>query len=378
MAKGENIYKRKDGRWEARYKKGYDKNRKIKYGYCYGHSYKEAKEKLNRAKAEFIFYPDIRSFPFYKDDFYNCCLRWLKRNDCRLKKSTFVKYLSILEKHIKPKLGEYPIDKLNSDLISEFTDELLYKKQLAPKTVRDILAFVHEVLISIQTDSRNQLFSIKITYPKLERKELRILSMEEQQRFIRFLMEDIDIYKFSILLTLFTGLRIGEICGLQWKYISMKTNLLTVKYTVQRIKNLDTSSPQKTILQLGSPKTESSIRTIPFTDQIKELLKKFQPDDQESFLLTGNDQLIDPRKLQRKLKKYTDILGLNDIHFHTLRHTFATRCVEIGCDIKTLSEILGHSNISTTMNLYVHPSIDLKRKNIEKLAQMNIFPPSDQ
>lgn len=378
MAKGENIYKRKDGRWEARYKKGYDQNRKIKYGYCYGHSYKEAKEKLDRAKAEFILYPDIRSIPSYKEDFYNGCLRWLKRNECRLKRSTFVKYHSILEKHIKPKLGAYPINELNSDLISEFTDELLYKRKLAPKTVRDILAFVHEVLTSIQTDNKNQLFSIKITYPKLERKQLRILSVEEQQCFVQFLLQDLDIYKFSILLTLFTGLRIGEICGLQWKYISMKSNLLTVKYTVQRIKNLDPFSTQKTILQLGSPKTESSIRTIPFTDQIKELFKKFQPSNQDGFLLTGNNQLIDPRKLQRKLKKYTHILGFKDVHFHTLRHTFATRCVEIGCDIKTLSEILGHSNISTTMNLYVHPSIDLKRKNIEKLAQSNIFPPSDQ
>lgn len=378
MAKGENIYKRKDGRWEARYKKGYDQNQKIKYGYCYGHSYKEAKEKLDRAKAEFILYPDIRPIPSYKENFYNGCLRWLKRNECRLKKSTFVKYHSILEKHIKPKLRAYPINKLNSDLISEFTDELLYKRNLAPKTVRDILAFVHEVFTSIQTDNKNQLFSIKITYPKLERKQLRILSVEEQQCFVQFLLQDLDIYKFSILLTLFTGLRIGEICGLQWKYISMKSNLLTVKYTVQRIKNLDTSSTQKTILQLGSPKTESSIRTIPFTDQIKELFKKFQPSNQDCFLLTGNDQLIDPRKLQRKLKKYTHILGFKDVHFHTLRHTFATRCVEIGCDIKTLSEILGHSNISTTMNLYVHPSIDLKRKNIEKLAQSNIFPPSDQ
>ena len=276
----------------------------------------------------------------------------------------------MLENHIRTKLGNYPLNKLNSDIISEFTDELLCKKQLAPKTVRDILVFVHEVLV------RNQLFSITITYPKIERKELRILSVKEQQLLINFLLEDMDIYKFSVLLALCTGLRIGEICGLQWKHISIKTNLLTVKHTVLRIKNLDTSSTKKTILQLGSPKTESSIRTIPFTKGLAELFKKFQVNNPDAFLMTGNDQLIDPRKLQRRLKKYGAELGLKDIHFHMLRHTFATRCVEIGCDIKTLSEILGHSNISTTMDRYVHPSVELKRKNIEKLERSNIFPPS--
>lgn len=378
MAKGENIYKRKDGRWEARYKKGYDQNRKIKYGYCYGHSYREAKEKLNRVKAEFILNPNIISSDFYKEDFYTYCLQWLKQNECRLKKSTFVKYHSILENHIRTKLGNYSLNKLNANIISEFTDELLHKKQLAPKTTRDILAFVHEVLISTQIDNKNQLFSITIAYPKIERKELRVLSIEEQQRLIKFLFLDTDIYKFSVLLALGTGLRIGEICGLQWKHISIKTNLLKVKHTVLRIKNLDTSSTQKTILYLGSPKTESSIRTIPFTDGMAELFKKFEVDDPNAFLMTGNKQLVDPRKLQRKLKKYVTELGLKDVHFHTLRHTFATRCVELGCDIKTLSEILGHSNISTTMGRYVHPSMELKRKNIEKLERSNIFPPSNK
>ena len=131
-----------------------------------------------------------------------------------------------------------------------------------------------------------------------------------------------------------------------------------------------------TILQMESPKTLFSYRTIPITDNLAELFKKFLIHEPEAFVLTGKSQFMEPRKLQRKLKMYMDELHLRDVHFHTLRHTFATRCIELGCDTKTLSEILGHSSVSITMNRYVHPSLEHKRKNITKLEQAGFFPPS--
>lgn len=141
MAKGENIYKRKDGRWEGRYKKGYDKDRKIQYGYCYGHSYRETKEKLNRAKAEFMLNRPSVSKDIYKKNLADYCVQWLKINENRLKRSTLAKYNSMLEKHIKPQLGDYNLAELDSDIIADFSNDLLHQKQLSIKTVRDILIF---------------------------------------------------------------------------------------------------------------------------------------------------------------------------------------------------------------------------------------------
>ena len=376
MAKGENIYKRKDGRWEGRYKKGYDKNKKIKYGYCYGHSYRETKEKVTRAKIELMLNSPPVSKDIYRKRFSEYCVQWIKINESRLKKSTLAKYPFMLENHIKPQLGDYSFTDLNSDIIADFSKDLLYQKKLSPKTVRDILTFVHKIISYIQAETNSNLSSITISYPRLERKELRVLSAEEQQNLIQYLVQDFDIYKFSVLIALFTGLRIGEVCALQWKDISVESGLLTVRHTVQRIKNPDSDSAKKTLLQLGTPKTFSSARTLPVTNGLQKLFKLFQHDDPEAFILTGNHQFIDPRNLQRKLKKYTKDLGIQDVHFHTLRHTFATRCIEFGCDIKILSEMLGHSNISTTLNRYVHPSMDFKRENILKLEQAGFFPPS--
>lgn len=376
MAKGENIYKRKDGRWEGRYKKGYDKNRKIIYGYCYGHSYRETKEKLNHAKAQWLLQPPAKQTPSSKKTFNEYCTQWMKSNENRLKLSTIAKYHSIMEKHIAPKIGGYVPVELNSDIISRFSDELLYQKHLAVKTTRDILSFVHKIMKYIQDDTGSNLGSITISYPKPKYKELRVLFPEEQQRLTYYLLQNLDIYKFSAILALFTGLRIGEICALQWKSISIESQFLTVTHTLQRVHNPDNSSATKTILQLGTPKTSSSIRTIPLTEGLVELFQIFRTDDPDAFVMTGCEKLMDPRNLQRRLKKYTTELEIADIHFHTLRHTFATRCVELGCDTKSLSEMLGHSNISTTLNRYVHPSLEYKRKNILKLERAGFFSPS--
>ena len=378
MAKGENIYRRKDGRWEGRYKKGYNKNHKIKYGYCYGHSYRETKEKLNRAQAEFILNVPAQPTEAYKKIFDEYCAQWIRISKNRLKKSTIAKYRSMVKNHIKPQLGNCRIEELNTDKIADFSDELLYVKHLAVKTVRDILTFVHEIIVYIQNSTGTKILSLTISYPKTERKELRILSLEEERYFIHYLLQENDIYKSAVILALLTGLRIGEICALKWKYISLEAGFVSVRQTVQRIKNPDSLSKAKTILSIGTPKTSSSIRMVPITDELTKLLKNFCPDDPNTFLMTGTRQPMDPRKLQRKLKKYTVELGLREIHFHTLRHTFATRCIEVGCDIKTLSEMLGHSSISTTMNRYVHPDMDLKRQNILKLEQAGFFPPSPE
>ena len=157
MAKGENIYKRKDGRWEGRYKKGYDKNKKIKYGYCYGHSYRETKEKVTRAKIELMLNSPPVSKDIYRKRFSEYCVQWIKINESRLKKSTLAKYHFMLENHIKPQLGDYSFTDLNSDIIADFSKDLLYQKKLSPKTVRDILTFVHKIISYIQAETNSRI-----------------------------------------------------------------------------------------------------------------------------------------------------------------------------------------------------------------------------
>lgn len=368
MAKGENIFKRKDGRWEARYKKGYDADHKILYGYCYGHTYREAKEKVTKRKAAVASNSKPSAEHAQEKTFAEFCDFWLHRNRDSWKSSTISKYESMLDKHILPEFGQSPVSAIDAARIAAFSSKLLHEKQLAAKTVRDILSLFHKITTDMSTWSHGMIKPVTVVYPKTGFTKFRVLTSKEQNGLTTYLKHEIDIYKFSILLSLTTGLRVGEVCGLRWRDFSAESNTIAVIHTVQRIRNPDKTGEKKTILQLGTPKTYHSNRIIPLTDGMAALCKQFSQNP-DFFILTGSSQYTEPRTLQRKLKLYTKDLKMQGVHFHTLRHTFATRCIEVGCDIKTLSEILGHSSITMTMNRYVHPNLELKRKNIQKLEQ---------
>lgn len=372
MAKGENIFKRKDGRWEGRYIKGYDNDHKIKYGFCYGHSYREAKEKVTYAKSKQYEQVVKRSAVNPKTmlrPMREICNNWLEINKNKLKQSSYSKYSTIIAKHIIPEFGDCTIIAITTDTISDFTDNLLYREHLAVKTVRDILLVLHSILIYESEQSTLQMEKIKIIYPKEEKKQLRVLNHREHIRLMRHLETDIDLFKLGVMIALTTGLRVGEVCGLQWENISLDEHILHVKSTVQRVKDQSEESESKTIVRMGTPKSNSSIRTVPLTNGIIQYCNQLKSENKSAFLLTGTTAFAEPRILQRKLAQYYRACDIEDAHFHTLRHTFATRCVECGCDIKSLSEILGHSNTSITMNLYVHPDLNLKRKNIKRLEE---------
>ena len=212
---------------------------------------------------------------------------------------------------------------------------------------------------------------IEIIYPKCPKKEMRVLSRDEQNRFVSFLLTDTDEYKFGILLALITGLRIGELCALRWENVSFDDRCIKVSSTMQRLKNTDVNAPHETKIITSNPKSQSSARIIPLTDYALELCRKFCPGNRRAFLLTGDsEKFCEPRKLQYRFSKIVDQLGLCGVHFHCLRHTFATRCVEVGFEIKSLSEILGHANPKITLERYVHSSIELKRDNMQKLCSI--------
>lgn len=367
MSKGENIFKRKDGRWEARYIKGYELSGKIKYGFCYGKSYREAKEKVTQYKAAVINGKPIES-GHTRHRFAYYCDTWLQSRRSKVKESTYVKYSTAIDRHIKSKLGScFPLG-ITTAVIDDFTHELLFEDELAPKTVHDILVILRGILKYTASLFPNRFPIIEIHYPKTPKSETRVLSREEQDKFIAYLLADMDACKFGVLLTLFTGIRIGELCALQWEQISLQKKTIHICATMQRLRDSSGSGTTRTRVVIGSPKSDTSSRTIPLTDYAAELCGKMSPRSSAAFILTGTENYMEPRTLQYRMEKYTRECGLEGVHFHTLRHTFATRAVEVGFEIKSLSEILGHANTSITLNRYVHSSMELKRLNMSKMT----------
>lgn len=368
--KGENIYKRKDNRWEARYIKEYLPDGTTKFGYCYGKSYKEAKEKLLKAKIESLKF-ESNKFVQNEIHFSKYCEEWLLLKRNQVKESTYVKYTSALEKYIKPQLGNFSAQTLSINIIESFSNYLITEKRLSAKTVKDILNIVNSILKHINKVSPNLIDNIEIAYPKRRTKEMRVLTIGEQQILLKYLLKNTDNYKFGTILALITGMRIGEICALKWKDICLNENTIKVSSTMQRIMNTDKNSNTKTKIIISQPKSENSFRIIPLTGLALDLCKKYYCNNPEAFVLTSQtDKFIEPRIMQSRFSSYTKELGLHDVHFHTLRHTFATRCVEMDFEIKTLSEILGHSSPKITLERYVHTSLQLKINNMKKLQAL--------
>ncbi len=365
--KGENIYKRKDGRWEARYIKAYTPEGTARYGYCYARTYRDVKDKLSKVKVRQILnVPEPTSHSRKKLE--DVCNEWRQLNRNKLKESTYVKYTTAIEKHITPHLGKCMLAALSSELIEEFSYQLLNREKLSPKTVKDILVLLKSILSFAAKKYPGLMQPIDIVFPKIPKKEVRVLSKEEQVRFVRFLLSEMDECKFGVFLALLTGMRIGEICALKWENIFLKEGYIKISFTMQRLKNVDSGQGGKTKVTISDPKTDNAVRVIPLTDYALKLCKDWERQNPDVYVLTGmSGRYMEPRTLQYRLKQYTKACSLKEVHFHTLRHTFATRCVEAGFEIKSLSEILGHSSPQVTLERYVHSSLELKRENMKKV-----------
>lgn len=369
MSKGENIFKRKDGRWEARYVKGRNDFGKILYGFCYGKTYREAKDKVNGIKAELI--NNQSSMLVTKKTLSIFCDEWLIANSSSIKESTKAKYISVLDKHIKPSLGRRVITDLSEIDIQNFTSRLLSNTGLSVGTARTVLVILRSIL-RYAAKHIPAYCPPEVAMPKESKTEMRVMTTDEQNRLVQYLLQDMDDCKFGILLAVFTGLRIGEICALRWRDISLPDKALHVRFTMQRIQNLDCAGDAKTKVTISPPKSNTSLRIIPLPDFLVELCRKRLNPNTHAFILTGTEFYMEPRALQYRFRRYTDACELEGIHFHTIRHTFATRCVEIGFEIKSLSEILGHSSTKITLDRYIHSSMELKRKNMNKLNKIDL------
>lgn len=356
--RGENIYRRKDGLYEARYVKGIDAFGKKKYGSVYAHSYREVKEKRLDIVSKISILPQSASARrMLLNDLIN---EWLYVNKNRLKQSTYEKYHATYKNHIEKELGSYPIIYLTPIIIQQYIE----RKQeggLSKATTNGILTFIKNCLKYAQRQYGTPV--VEMIYSKETHKTMRVLSTKEQNALVAFLLTETDVYKFGVLLALYTGMRIGELCALLWGDI--KDGTITINKTMQR---LSRGKGNGTTLIVDEPKTPTSNRIIPIPSFLMPIIEQFRQTDTEYVLCTDNNGFTEPRALQYRFSKYIKTLGLPKANFHSLRHTFATRSIERGFDVKSLSAVLGHSNVSTTLNRYVHSSLALKTANMEKLS----------
>lgn len=372
--RGENIYKRKDGRWEGRYIKSRSANGKAIYGYVYAQTYKEVKEKLTHKRSVQNDHITAASGNTECRCFQTVAMDWFESVRAQVKESTSNKYWNFLKSYVLPEFGKKEMQEITYDFINERCNHLLQcggkKGQgLSPKTVSDILSLIRNILQYASQQGEMLSCDAHAIHIKRHMKELRVLSLNEQQKLCNYLRSDLSSYNIGILVCLFTGLRVGELCALRWEDISISDKTIYVHHTMQRIQNRSGEGPRTRIV-ITTPKSACSIRIIPIPDELIEMLALYQKTS-SGFLLSNSEQrYVEPRIMQNYFKKALKESAVAPANYHALRHTFATRCIELGFDIKSLSEILGHASVNITMNRYVHPSLELKKKNMQKLSSL--------
>ena len=283
---------------------------------------------------------------------------WKEYKRPYVKQSTMAAYLLILENHLLPAFGEK--DSLPEQSVQSFVLEKI-ERGLSVKSIKDILIVLKMVMK----------FGVKnecIKYPtNSANKELEVLSVSNHRKILDHIQSHFTFTGLGIYISLSTGLRIGEICALKWNDINITEGTITVSRTIERIYMVE-GEKKHTELVISSPKTRNSCREIPMSKELLAIvkpLKKIVNDD--FYVLTNDEHPTEPRTYRNYYNGLMEKLGIPRLKYHGLRHSFATRCIEAGCDYKTVSVLLGHSNISTTLNLYVHPNMEQKKRCITKM-----------
>lgn len=367
--RGENIRKRKDNRWEARYIKGRDETGKAKYASVYGKTYAEVKQKLMIACNEENQATQKR----------NICLSellslWMKYNHIKHKGSTETKYQFMIDTHINPVIGNKLITDLSATDINSFLNRKLESgrksdgKKLSANYVRTMMIIIQSALNFGVQEKLCEPLQTPIFKIKSEKKNVEILSLPQQQKLEKHLLTNTNPTKLGVYLSLYTGLRVGEVCALQWCNIDFNEQVIHIKSTVTRIKCDDGN--KKTKLIIDRPKTKASVRDIPIPFFICRKLLEVKKKSVSEFVISDKPGFVNPRTYEYRYHQLLKECNIPQINYHALRHTFATRCIEATGDVKLLSEMLGHSSVAITMDIYVHPSDDLKRKQIEKIADL--------
>lgn len=284
-----------------------------------------------------------------------------------MKKSTYAAYQLLIQNHIKPYFGD--LYEVNEEKVQQFVFDKL-DAGLSEKTIRDIIIVLKMILKFGIKNGYLEYVQIDAKFPsKQEKKDLDVLSKADQKKFMEHLRNNFTFKNLGIFICLSTGMRIGEICGLRWCDVDTVEGVIKVRHTLQRIYIIE-GKTRHTELLLDTPKTANSVRNIPMSSELLKMLKSLNKVVNENYYVISNDiKPIEPRTYRNYYKKLCKQLDIPELKFHGLRHSFATRCIESKADYKTVSVLLGHSNISTTLNLYVHPNKEQKKKTIDKMLR---------
>lgn len=290
---------------------------------------------------------------------------WIEYKRPYVKQSTMAAYVLILENHIIPYFGN--TDSLHEKEVQEFVLQKL-GSGLSTKSVKDILIVLKMVMkFGVKNEWMNY-YEWDIKYPTSSvNKELEVLSVANHRTILNYIQGHFTFAGLGIYISLSTGLRIGEICALKWSDINVTDGTITVSRTIERIYIME-GEKKHTELVINSPKTKNSCREIPMSKELLTIIKPLKKVINDDFyVLTNDERPTEPRTYRNYYNKLMTKLGIPKLKYHGLRHSFATRCIEAGCDYKTVSVLLGHSNISTTLNLYVHPNMEQKKRCIAKV-----------
>lgn len=290
---------------------------------------------------------------------------WMDMNRIKYKGSTEKKYQYMIDTHIIPELGKEKISQLTAPKINAFLMEKMNSGRLnqqgglSPSYVRSMVLIINSAIHFAVDEEMCKPLKTPIYKPPEVKKELSILNLKQQRSLEKYLLDHMDSTSVGILLTLHTGLRIGEVCALSWDDIDLENEIIHIRHTVMRVKS------SKWVIDI--PKTRNSYRMIPISSQLLPILSEYRKNSCSVYVIPGKGSFVNPRTYEYRYHKILEKCELPSINYHALRHTFATRCIEAGVDVKSLSEILGHSNVGITLNTYVHSSMELKRMQIEKL-----------
>lgn len=293
---------------------------------------------------------------------------WAQDKKQYVKRSTFAAYTLLIENHILPSFGDKTL--IEEQDVQTFVFRKL-DEGLSHKTIKDILGVLKMILRFSVKNRMMEYRQIDIKFPpERDRHSIDILSRSHQKQIMEYIHTHFTFKNLGIYICLSAGMRIGEICALTWDDLDVENGIIHVRKTIQRIYTIE-NGRKRTEIVLDTPKTRNSIREIPMT---KNLLKMIRPIKKvvngSYYVLTNEPAPTEPRAYRNYYKRFMQSLGVPPMKFHGLRHSFATRCIESKCDYKTVSVLLGHSNIGTTLNLYVHPNLEQKKRCMEQMSRL--------
>lgn len=362
--RGENIYKRKDGRYEGRYVIGKNADNRTRFGYVYAASYAEVKARLTERKAAQL--PRARACAARRSEAFGEWLeRWLRQDvQPAVRQSTFNNYRN-LARRLCREIGAIPLDRLRAEELQEMFGR--FQACLARSTRAGLLRMLKSCLrAAMESGMIAENPARKLRLEAEDAAEQRVLTPAEQARLQRTLFAQGDL---AAMIGLYMGLRVGEVCGLRWEDIDCEEGTLRVCRTVQRCA---AGGKGGTFLMIGAPKTTSARRVVPTPSFLLERLRALPGADGMGFIFARNGRATEPRTLQRRLEGSLRRAGIRGAHFHTLRHTFATRLLELGADLKTISVLLGHRSPKITLELYAHATLEQRRRAVRVLEAASI------